>query len=130
MYVSFLHNRLYLYYWLMLLKCINAIFPFQLPADSCGAFIVVLAVSSKWFTVHDPPQRSHPSYPPRCVDPAWIWTLVRAGPDQRTCADLVKTKKRAQNGTELLFVKNQIRKKQSLRLFSVVFSLCRIKVVR
>lgn len=38
------------------------------PAESCGAFVVVPAVSSEWFTVHDPPQRGHPSYPPQSVD--------------------------------------------------------------
>ncbi|KAG7218670.1 hypothetical protein INR49_019794 [Caranx melampygus] len=54
----------------------------DLCKDPCGALVVVLTVRSKWFTVHDPPQWGHPSYPPLGVDadlPLWTcWTLVGA----------------------------------------------------
>lgn len=80
------------------MSCISWLLPlsgrmFFLPAEPGGAFVVALAVSSKRFAVHDPPQRGHPSYPPQCqcVGPAGICPLVGAGLDQGTCTRLVNT---------------------------------------
>lgn len=53
------------------------------PAEPRGAFVVVLAISSKRFTVHDPPQRGHPGGPPRALGAARVHRLVRTGPDLR-----------------------------------------------
>lgn len=61
------------------------------PAESSGALVVVLAVGSEWFAVHDPPQGGHPGCPPLHLDPAYARVPVGTGPDQGTGLYLFQT---------------------------------------
>lgn len=63
------------------------------PAESRGAFVVVLAVRAKWFAVHDPPQGRHPGCPPLRLRPVYVWYLVGTGPGQGSGAYLFQHKR-------------------------------------
>lgn len=63
----------------------------SVPAESWGALVVVLAVGTIWFTVHDSPQRGHTSSSSQGLDPFQIHMLLWNGPDletQWTCTHL------------------------------------------
>lgn len=63
------------------------------PAESRGAFVVVLAVRAKRFAVHDPPQGRHPGCPPLRVRPVRLGYRVRTGRNQGAGARLVRYKR-------------------------------------
>lgn len=63
---------------------------FASPAETCGAFVVVLAVRAKRFAVHDPPQGRHPGCPPLRLRPVYVCYLVGTGPGQGTSVYLFK----------------------------------------
>lgn len=65
------------------------------PADTRGAFVVVLAVCAKRFAVHDPPKGRHPGCPPLRLHlrPVYVCYPVGTGPGQGTGAYLFKRKR-------------------------------------